>query len=350
MKKIFSQFLIFAFIGLLFSCASTGSVARQKKLLEPEFTMETGKILDENWAKYYDTNDEIYLENIIAYADTEDLFVKSVNADFKKLSADEKFMSFIKEFNGEVKDGKVEFPFDFELISGFLLRDSEMKESAAYIYSLFPMDLLVRGANKSAAFWSLCSNAEQYENINIALQKHIPFMREKVRNTFYLFGELGLEKEVGYAKSAKGAAVFTDGSIAVSVLLVRDIKEALGKWTSVPESASPEISTVTKVTMKENLIAPFIAYKINDDKVKFPVYYDVELVKPDGTISNSSKSMKNLLLADAKPEKDLIYTAPVNCGFAFDESDEKGSYTIRVSVYTKKNVIAVFDLDFKLEK
>jgi hypothetical protein len=225
-----------------------------------------------------------------------------------------------------------------------------MKESAAYIYSLFPMDLLVRGANKSAAFWSLCSNAEQYENINIALQKHIPFMREKVRNTFYLFGELGLEKEVGYAKSAKGAAAFTDGSIAVSVLLVRDIKEALGKWTSVPESASPEISTVTKVTMKENLIAPFIAYKINDDKVKFPVYYDVELVKPDGTISNSSKSMKNLLLADAKPEKDLIYTAPVNCGFAFDESDEKGSYTILVSVYTKKNVIAVFDLDFKLEK
>ncbi|MBQ9538753.1 MAG: hypothetical protein IJU95_05740, partial [Treponema sp.] len=324
MRKILRRLMFVLLAGMSLSCASAKAKGRQAKATEPEYSIDSANKMDENWGLYYSTGDETYLENIIAYADTEDLLAKKINAKYKKLSSDERLMGILRDFGGEEKNRGIEFPYDFELLAGFLLYDEGMADDIKYVYSFFPQELLIRGVMKGTAFWSLTSNAEQYENINIALQKHIPYMNEKSRVNFCWY--MKLDKEIGLVKSDKGTATFQRDDIWIAVTLVNDMNAAVCQWESLAVNENPMIRSSVRVDAKNNSIGPFIAFRCGE-QAEYQLYYDCELITPGGKLSPNKGS--KLLFAESRPENcELIYSVPQNYVMVFDDSDAGGNYTV----------------------
>ena len=343
MKKIVTSLFMFFCIGCFFLPAATN---QKSKKTEPTYTLDSGKAMDRNWDQYYSTGDETYLENIIAYADTEDLLLKNINKSFKKFSKDEKFIGILKEYGANVTNKSIEFDFDFEMTVPFLINNPEEEEKIKYIYSFFPNDLFIRGVMKGTACWSLVSNAEQYETISIALQKHIPYMNKKAQTLFYSM--LELDKEIGLVRAEKGQAIFQNNDIWISAILVNDLQAALDQWASLDVEEAPKLSPSTEVNPRNLDIAPFICFSCGN-QLKYPVYWDCELIEPDSNAS-PNKAEKLVLISQKPQRSDLIYCSEKNCGWRFDDTDPAGNYIVRITLYSENKVIAVLELPFKLKK
>ena len=343
MKKIITSLFMVFCIGCFFLPAASN---QKSKKSEPKYTVDSGKIMDQNWEQYYSTGDETYLENIIAYADTEDLLTKNINKSFKKFAKDEKFITILKGFGAKVTDKKIEFDYDLEMTTSFLVDDPEDDPKIRYIYSFFPEELFIRGVMKSTACWSLVSNAEQYETISIALQKHIPYMNDKGQVNFYSM--LDLNKEIGLVKAEKGQAIFQNNDIWISAILVNDLQAALDQWRSLDVNEAPKLSPTTEVKPGKLDIAPFICFSCGN-QLKYPVYWDCELIEPDSKAA-PDKAEKLALISEKPQRPDLIYCSEKNCGWRFDATDPAGNYLIRITVYAENKVIAVLELPFTLKK
>ena len=345
MKKFLQAVIVLGLSALIMSCASKPKSENKNPIAaEPEYTRDSGTIMDQNWEKYFNTGDEIYLENIIAYVNTEDLLLKTINEQYNKVSADRDFVAAMNLLEVEEQDGAFNCVFDLEMLSAYMIQMDEYKDAILYIYSLFPEDLFIRGVMKTTAFWSLVSNAEQNEDINIALQKHLPYLLEKVQINFYSF--LKLEEDIVFIKSDDGVAAFQNDNMQVSFALVNDINQAIDAWNNVPENETPKIRATAIVDSENNTIAPFVIYHCKNQQ-NFPVLYDVELIKPDETVS-SDKGLK-IPLIENKPDRDLYFIPSKFYSWSFDKKDKKGTYTVRITVHTTTKVIAVLEMDFVKE-
>ena len=346
MKKLLKTVLCLFLAGLVMSCASKAAAPETKKEApaEPVYTADSGKDMDRLWDSYFATGDETYLDELIAYVNTEDLLLKKANEQYKTLSKDQKFVTAFANMGAEQKDGKFVCDFDIEMLVAYLLQIDDFKEGTTYVYSFFPEDVFIRGVMKTTAFWSLTSNAEQYEDVNIAIQKKIPLLLDKVQVNFYSF--LNLEKEIGYVHSDKGHITIESNDLLLSVILVNDINQAIYEWDNVPVDETPKIVSTTKVNSTNNSIAPFIVYQCRNQE-EYPVYYDVELIDSNGKVSDQKKKIEMIENKPNNPE--YMYSVRKNYYWVFDDSDKKGNYIVRVTAHTASKVIAVFDLDFVIE-
>lgn len=180
MKKI-----AFILVGLLVlalsSCQSTKTA--KKEILPFDFSQNGGKTLDSYWDQYFQTSDTYYLDQIIAYADTEDAITANINEAYSnKIIGDD----WIEYLGLENENGVFTSAYDMDCLSVIFLtsEDEELKGNMKTLYSFFPQDLLVRNAVKSSAYWSLGSNAEQHEDVYNYLKKKLPSLTPKTQNIF----------------------------------------------------------------------------------------------------------------------------------------------------------------------
>lgn len=343
MKKI----VLILCAALLCSFASAAGKSSKKKA-EPVYDMESANVMDANWEKYFDTGDEQYLDNIIAYVDTEDLLMTEINKKAGKLIKDEKFVQAMKNLGAEVSGKKFVIGFALEPMVGFLVQDENFAQDIRYIYSYFPQELFIRGVMKNTAFWSLTSNAEQHQEINIALQKRIPYMDEKLQNTFSM--SMTFEDWIGLVKSDTGAAEFSNTKIQIIPVLVNDLDKTINDWNTLKPEEMPKITSTSEVNIKKgnDIIAPFITFFVKG-KCDFPLYYDCELIDPKGEKSDFNATKLNF--ASQEPSnKNYIYSVQQNCGWKFDNTDPVGKYLVKITVYSEKQVIAIFEMTFSLKK
>lgn len=357
MKKFCTVFMLCILLTSFFSCETIPEDTKNNDTAmrsdaEPEYTIESGDALDRLWAAYFQTKDDADLEKIIAYVNTNDMLTAKINEQYKKISRDKKYMTLLDKYGAEHKNKHITVPYDFEILSGILMgmNDQKLLDDVNYLYSFFndDDDLKVRAIVKGGAFISLVANAKQHTDVNIALQKHIPYLNEKVQTSFYSDIGLNLKDDIGFAQSDNGTADFDNHNISIKVILVNDMQAMLHEWVNLKPEEAPNIISTSKVTMRENQIAPFIVFFLREQN-EFPLYYDCELIYPDGTFSKN-KGLRLSFLPNKPADLDYVYTANQPSGFAFDETDKAGTYTVRVSVYTDTQVIAVFENRFVLEK
>ena len=345
MKSLTKKVVLLMLTATLCSFASAKSGKSKPKI---EYTLQSSHDMDANWDQYFNTGDETYLENILAYVDTEDLVMEKINKSAKKFLKDEKFVQSMDALGAEVVGGKFNLAYDLETMTGFFSKSQDLSEPLKYIYSFFPDDLFIRGVMKNTAFWSLASNAEQHDEINIALQKHIPYLNEKVRTSFYIY--MGAEEGIGLVKSDKGMAEYSTDKIYIQPFLVNDLDKTVSDWVSFESDEMPEIKPSSEVNLKKGTdsISIFTVFCANE-KCDYPLYFDCELINPDGTKSEY-KGVK-LDFVEKKPEHpDYLYAANQSYTWVFDKSDPNGKYTVRFAVYSAKKVVSVFDMTFSLKK
>lgn len=347
MKKLTQTVIVMILSALVMSCASK---AKEEKVQaapeEPDYNLVSVTELENIWELYYSTGDEKYLENIIAYTNTQDLLLKKANENYKQFSKDQAFVEALGMFGVEQKDGYFDGPYDIELFIAYMIRMDDYKTKIQYIYSFFPQDLYVRGVMKSTAFWSLLSNAQENKNTNIAIQKHIPYINEKGRMNYYAM--LRLNQYIGFVKSDDGIGAYQNENLFVSVTLVNDINQAFEAWNSVPEDGNPKIKNTVKVDKENDSIAPFIVYYCNNWE-EGPVFFDVELANANGIVL-SDKGTNIPLIENPQAVQNLFYAALQSYCWTFDEHDKNGNYIVRITIHTATRVIAVFDMDFVIEQ
>ena len=81
---------------------------------------------------------------------------------------------------------------------------------------------------------------------------------------------------------------------------------------------------------------------------EFPVYFDVELINPDGSIS-PEKGIKIPLVEEKPDYPDLFYAASKTYCWIFDKDYKNGNYTMRITIYSATKVIVVFEMGFVIE-
>ena len=347
MKTILKKLCLLICAAMMCSFASAAGKSSKKKA-SPEYTLEKTHDMDANWDMYFETGDETYLENVLAYADSEDLMMTKINKQAKTLMKDENFVKAMEHLGAEVNGNKFDLAYDLELMVSFFVQDEEFADATKYVYSFFPDEMFIRGVVKSTSFWSLVSNASQHEEINIAIQKRLPYLNEKAHMTFVL--GLGLNEKIPLLKSDKGSAEYSNDKIYLMPVLINDLDRTVNDWNSLDAEEMPSVKPSSEVNLKKeiNSIAPFIMYSANA-AMDYPIYYDGELIKPDGTTS-AFKATKVNLATKAPQNSTYIYAAQQQFNWVFDKTDAPGKYTLRLSVYTSKQVIAVFEMDFKLKK
>ena len=174
---------IFIYLGLFLllisSCQSTKN-SEQKTL---DFSRNGGKTLDSYWASYFKTQDTYYLDQIMAYAESDDILIERLNEAFSENKLDATWIDFFSLTNN---DGVFTSNYDMDTFSVFLLMygDEEIKKKMTYLYSFFSQDLLFRNAVKGSAYWSLNSNADQREDVKNYLKQKLPEVSSKTRKTF----------------------------------------------------------------------------------------------------------------------------------------------------------------------
>ena len=180
MKKI-----AFILIGLLvFALSGCQSTKVEKtEILPLDFSKDGGKTLDGYWDSFFQTNNTYYLDQIIAYAEYEDALTTNINTAYENNVLGDDWIEYLELEN---ENGIITSEYDMDLISIIFLQaeDKELANNMRYLYSIFPQDLLIRNVVKSSAYWSLGSNASQFEEVNEYLSKKLPSLSPKTRKTF----------------------------------------------------------------------------------------------------------------------------------------------------------------------
>ena len=168
-------------IFTLSACQSTK--AAKNETLPLDFSQDGGKTLDGYWDQFFQTFDTYYLDQILAYAECEDALTASINEAYSNNVIGDDWIEYLEMEN---EGGVFVSEYDMDCLSILFLKsdDEELKGNMRALYSLFPQDLLVRNAVKSSAYWSLYSNATQFEEVNDYLVKKLPSLSPKTRNIF----------------------------------------------------------------------------------------------------------------------------------------------------------------------
>lgn len=178
MKK--NIFIICTLLFVLLSCQTTKA---EKELLPLDFSANGGKTLDGYWNSYFETNDTFYLDQIIAYTQTEDLLLENLSQAYKENKIDDSWLNYLGLTN---TNGILTSNYDMDALSVFFIKygDKDIANDMKYLYSLFSQDLLVRNSVKTSAYWSLVSNAEQRTDVKIYLEDQLPNMPLEKRKIF----------------------------------------------------------------------------------------------------------------------------------------------------------------------
>lgn len=180
MKKVV-LFLIVVLMAHQLSCQS--KLFSRKKTSPLDFSRSGGKTLDGYWHLYFETKDKFYLDEIIAYIETEDELLTKLNELCKENELADDWIEhlFLRNENGNWVSN-----YDTDFISVYFISNGkkEVSETMKNIYSFFSEDLLVRNAVKASAYWSLWSNAEEHEDVKTYLTKRLPKLSSKVRKSF----------------------------------------------------------------------------------------------------------------------------------------------------------------------
>ena len=172
------------FCLLIFSLSACQSTkAAKKEILPLDFSQDGGKTLDGYWDQFFQTFDTYYLDQILAYVECEDAFTASINEAYSNNVIGDDWIEYL-EMENEGGVFKSEYDMDYISILFLTSDNEELKKNMTIIYSLFPQDLLVRNVVKSSAYWSLGSNASQFEEVNDYLTKKLPSLSPKTQNIF----------------------------------------------------------------------------------------------------------------------------------------------------------------------
>lgn len=185
-KSVSLSFCLAASFMLMFaSCQSEKEpqVQTDTVILPLDFSADGGKTLDGYWDSYFATGDTYYLDQIAAYTEADDELLACLNKAYAENLIDDSMVLFL---GLDSENGVLSSHYDMDLLTVYFIRygDDDIAEYMRYLYSLFPGELLVRNSVKSAAYWSLASNAEQNDDVNAYLCRKIPELPSKVRNTF----------------------------------------------------------------------------------------------------------------------------------------------------------------------
>jgi len=211
MKKTYVVFAA-ALVLLLTACQTTkvASVDERPEILPLDFSRNGGKTLDGYWDSYFETGDSYYVNQVMAYADSEDAFLAAAIEAYTdgRLNDDWRTYLGIEKVNGGFTCA-----YDLDYLSVHFIKygDDEIAGNMKYIYSLFPQELLVRNAAKSSAYWSLASLSRQRSDIRITLEKKLPELSEKTRTTFAAFFNITapvaeVERSSRWNENGNGAA------------------------------------------------------------------------------------------------------------------------------------------------
>lgn len=146
-------------------------------------------------------------------------------------------------------------------------------------------------------------------------------------------------------ESKTGVASFKNQNASIIVFLVNNLDETLEIWSKPDSEGFPKIKTTANAYVN-NGIAPFIVYSLSND-AKTPLYYDMKLMKPNGDYSTNAAV--KLPLATKKPLNNMLYTAEQFYGWGFDDSDQKGTYSISIRIYNDIETIIEYKMLFSLE-
>ncbi len=175
-----------ALLIVLFSACQTVKTMPDKwssEILPFDFSRDGGKTLDRYWLSYFETGDTGYLEQILAYTDTEDAILAALNEAYGEGNLSDAWVEYLglKDVNGVLTS-----PWDMDYVTIHLLRDGDedSSESMKYLYSRLPSDLLIRNSVKSSAYWSLGSLCEDRSDVKFYVEDKITLLDAKTRNTF----------------------------------------------------------------------------------------------------------------------------------------------------------------------
>ena len=310
---------------------------------EPEFSLETAKILDSYWSKYFTEKNNEYLDNIFEYIECENLLEQFINNNFDFISKDERIMNHLSSFC-EISDSGVDFLVDYELISGILLTYSYDTEEIKYLYSQIPSDIYLRAVMRSTALWSFLSNAYQDNNVNLYFEKKLFSLSEEI---FYAINCVYKTNSYPVCVSPEGVGTLDLENCKFIVGLVDNIQETVEQWDTLPTEQAPSIAITNKVT-PETLIAPFVAYGVKEG-AQMPLFYDCDIIDPFGNIITNE--IRNLKLAEKIPENtNNLYRAVDYFNFGITEDEVAGEYAFRIFIHNGTEVIAVFELSFNFKK
>ena len=100
-------------------------------------------------------------------------------------------------------------------------------------------------------------------------------------------------------------------------------------WFSVPPQFGPVVTSINEVTKGENFkILPIFSNYGSESGKEVDISYDVEIVRPDGTIDVSEKSLTGF---KGRPSGDHLLPSQGILVVSFDPEDPFGEYTINVS-------------------
>lgn len=154
-----------------------------------DFSVNGGKTLDSYWEKYFTSHNTKYLDLILNYIESDDMLLQSLSANYEALISDAETKSIIFDLGIEDNGSGFSFPMDLDCVACNILNgdDVELKDSVKHLYSFFPTELLIRGAIKSSAMWSLFSNAYQYSEVKEYLFAKKSNLSEKTQALYELF-------------------------------------------------------------------------------------------------------------------------------------------------------------------
>jgi len=146
-------------------------------------------------------------------------------------------------------------------------------------------------------------------------------------------------------ESKTGTGSFKSQDVNILIFLVNDLDETLNIWSKPDSEGFPKIKSSTRVSAN-NGIAPFIVYSLSND-ARTPLFYDMKLVKPNGETSRNIA--EKYPLVTKKPLNNLLYVAERFYGWGFDNTDQKGAYSIIIRIYNDIETIVEFKMLFSLE-
>ena len=292
------------------------------------------------WDEFFLNGKAETFDQILSYVDTEDELTIEVNKQFETFAEDVTLANILIGWGYTKTEEAFVFSGDAELVAGFLYQDALTQEDANLIYSHLSPELKNKAIVKTQVFWRIVSTAQQRQPVLLQLQKRLPLMHAQIQKEFC--SALQIKEVLTPVISQNGLADFTSSGLQVNIILVDNLASSVEQWFSLAEEEVPHFSPVTKVS--QNDIAPFIVFSINKD-CQIPLYYDFELLASDGkTVLNS---YCNLLFAQTRPPKaSLLYTVEQAAGMRFEETDEKGLYYFRITVYSDSAVQGVALLSF----
>ena len=143
-----------------------------------------------------------------------------------------------------------------------------------------------------------------------------------------------------------GIAAYQSDDLIITMALIHDLEKFLNEWKNAPKGR-PIIQTAAKIKPGQTLI-PIVVYSVRKRGLKFPVYCDADLIKPDGTASESDKAVK-LQIINSEKKSDNFFLIDNIFGFSITDKYERGRYRVRLRIYNSEKDICILESEIAVE-